>query len=612
MAMASPDSRTVSAFESGDKSSTPNAQHTRTYQACIPCRRRKVRCDLGPVDNPHDPPCVRCRREAKECFFSSTRRKKRAADSGAGPEDVELDDYEVRGGRKRLKDGSGSLDTGSDRGGSISYDTAARAPSQSPIYLAHPLTPGGSLGQRQPLRRPAVPLNAFGDSENEEQVNNHTAAILQTAELHHGHDALNVLLAAAQHHPDSHPENKPSVSFDPYRPSTVTPGSAQHPSPEQRQKQPVNQAASHNIDPNIMPPSDMETASAISAWSRFRFVRSGWFTAREGMAYIEYFYTYLSPLTPIALPDYRRPSRHVALLEDEPLLAVTILMLASRYTPLGDSTGRSYALHQRLWNYTQNMIDRLFWGRELPGVYTNSLEGEAGCDVNPLARKGLLTLGSVESLMLLTEWHSRHVHFPEDDDDAHLMVPENPVSTSDAATARDLGTKSVSSWIEPCYRSDRMCWNLLNMAMSVAMEIGVFEKDSTRHVKAMPRDQGAVYEQRRLHVKSVLLVYITQTSGRLGVAAMLPEGYAEPTTSELYVPTREIVRDVRDVVLHFWLSLARLVKMGNEELYANRHQTREIIRDGRYKALLQKINPLLTKWRQEADAYRGDSKSGVC
>src|SRR2546421_9403469 len=75
----------------------PPAQHKRTYQACIPCRRRKVRCDLGSVDNPHDPPCVRCRRESKECFFSATRRKRRPADGSdgllEGDYDDQLDDY---------------------------------------------------------------------------------------------------------------------------------------------------------------------------------------------------------------------------------------------------------------------------------------------------------------------------------------------------------------------------------------------------------------------------------------------------------------------------------------------------------------------------------------
>ena len=44
----------------------------RSYQTCIPCRRNKVRCDLGSVDDPDDPPCARCRRESEECFFADT------------------------------------------------------------------------------------------------------------------------------------------------------------------------------------------------------------------------------------------------------------------------------------------------------------------------------------------------------------------------------------------------------------------------------------------------------------------------------------------------------------------------------------------------------------
>lgn len=506
----------------------------------------------------------------------------------------------MRGGRKRLKEGTNG--PGSDFG---SFDAAVGA-SQSPAPflaqpLAQPLTPGGSLGRRQPLRRPDIPINGFGDSENEEQVNNHTAAMLQTAELHHGHDALNVLLAAAQQHPHSHSDTKQSVTFEPYATSTVSPATVQHPSPEMRQKIPRHQS-SHSIDPSIMPTED-DNAAALRAWSRFRFVRSGWFSAQEGMKYIDYFYTYLSPLTPIALPDYRHPSRHIALLENEPLLAVTMLMISSRYTMLNESVGRSYALHQRLWDYTQRMIDRLLWGRELPGM--NALPGDAGCDVNPLSRKGLLTLGTVESLMLLTEWHSRHVHFPADEDDTELMVPEDGNSTGNFTTARE---RSNRDWLEPCYRSDRMVWKLLNMAMTVALEIGVFDNDSSRHAKVMSKDQAALYAQRRMHVKSLLLVYITQTSGRLGIAAMLPEGYADPSLSELYSPkTRDLFRDIRDVVVHYWLQLAHLVKMGNLQLYANRQYTREIIRSGKYKALLQTINPLLTKWRQEVDGYRTES-----
>ncbi|CUS23426.1 LAQU0S10e00122g1_1 [Lachancea quebecensis] len=44
-------------------------KYRRGYKACLNCRTRKTRCDLGSPDNPHDPPCVRCKRERKECVF---------------------------------------------------------------------------------------------------------------------------------------------------------------------------------------------------------------------------------------------------------------------------------------------------------------------------------------------------------------------------------------------------------------------------------------------------------------------------------------------------------------------------------------------------------------
>jgi Fungal Zn(2)-Cys(6) binuclear cluster domain len=55
-----------------------NQKHTfiRSYQACVPCRKRKVKCDLGDPGNPSDPPCLRCRREHKDCYFQDLRTNK--------------------------------------------------------------------------------------------------------------------------------------------------------------------------------------------------------------------------------------------------------------------------------------------------------------------------------------------------------------------------------------------------------------------------------------------------------------------------------------------------------------------------------------------------------
>ncbi len=46
----------------------------RNYVACLNCRTRKVKCDLGSVDDPHEPPCARCKRERKECVFVESKR----------------------------------------------------------------------------------------------------------------------------------------------------------------------------------------------------------------------------------------------------------------------------------------------------------------------------------------------------------------------------------------------------------------------------------------------------------------------------------------------------------------------------------------------------------
>ena len=59
--VASPSQPSLSEIGSNDAAAVGGEKHhKRGYQACIPCRKRKVRCDLGPIDEPHDPPCARC------------------------------------------------------------------------------------------------------------------------------------------------------------------------------------------------------------------------------------------------------------------------------------------------------------------------------------------------------------------------------------------------------------------------------------------------------------------------------------------------------------------------------------------------------------------------
>ena len=491
----------------------------RSYQACRACRTRKIRCDRGPVDNPDPPPCARCRRESKECVFSSTRRRRRqnsdateednpvAGSSGGGGGAGESSDQEVHGssyshgngvpgyngsGHKRPR--SDHLDDDLNRTNHGDPSGPAGVASQLHNSSAPTTSNSAQFGQgiagvRQ--RRNSRPTPPY-DEEDEKKASNKATAMLQTSEVFSGHDALNLLFEAAGrngdivHHRSGSGGSLPMPNF-----ATVnTPGSySTLQSPQVngaagggRINTPGREAPSSHapVDPAIgsnyaSGMNDLEESrayeDAIRAWSRFRFVRAGWFTAKEGIAYVDYFYQYLSPLTPVVVQDFQNHSLHERLLLEEPMLVITMLTIASRYMKLSGpgATSRPFSIHQQLWQYLLGMVQRVVFSQEQFGggfCGAGAPQRNGNSQDNPLYRKSLRTLGTVESLLLLTEWHPRALHFPPGDDNDELMVPKDISSTHDngrdpfanEASSSKFGTTGsrVDSCMEPCWRSDRM------------------------------------------------------------------------------------------------------------------------------------------------------------
>ena len=296
------------------------------------------------------------------------------------------------------------------------------------------------------------------------------------------------------------------------------------------------------------------------------------------------------------------------------MLTVTMLLIASRHMKLEGpgSVSRPYSIHQKLWTYLSGMIDRVVWGQEQFGGGFCGAGAEPGSDVNPLSRKGLRTLGTVESLVLLTEWHPRAMHFPPDEADEELMVPDEPLATPDVTenngdVPKGIGGQRMDTWLEPCWRSDRMCWMLLGISMSLAFEIGVYDaSDWQRHATSMDGQPLSaadlqIYDRRRQSVRDLLLVYVTQTSGRLGLTSMLPSNYTKPEDSALYKRGLGQHESIQDTILHFWLRMASLMREGNQKIFANKSFTRDLIKNGDYKAALDGIRPALHEWRRDFD-----------
>lgn len=285
-----------------------------------------MRCDLGSVDNPHDPPCVRCRRESKECFFSATRRKRKNED-----EDDNEDEYLVRNSRKRLY-----LDD--------TPPLALPIPLDKKVYNSLPLTPGATAGRSQQLKRSSLDggdegrTNGRGTSYNEggedsnAQVENLEAQSLMRKEVYGPHDALDLLYKAATDRSvisdlPSNParEHLTDAAISPHGPharhgstiSAVQPSTASAPGRKTprnhnlmfsgRLPGRVESGSADPIDPRLLPTEDVLNPEkekrgieaklssvesepgyqdALDAWSRFRFVRAGWFTKEEAIRYI--------------------------------------------------------------------------------------------------------------------------------------------------------------------------------------------------------------------------------------------------------------------------------------------------------------------------------------
>ena len=142
----------------------------------------------------------------------------------------------------------------------------------------------------------------------------------------------------------------------------------------------------------------------------------------------------------------------------------------------------------------------------------------------------------------------------------------------------------------------------------------------------LPHSTVKAYFRRKNHLKDLLLIYVTQTSGRLGLTSMLPK--VERDYSPMKSPPQlyqermaEIQRQsqmmradgqrhpyepvatqnhhvIQDLVLDFWQQIAKIMEMGNHQMFPNRRQTRDIIKSGRYVELLRFFQTPLRDWRR--------------
>lgn len=298
---------------------------------------------------------------------------------------------------------------------------------------------------------------------------------------------------------------------------------------------------------------------------------------------------------------------------------------------------RSHAIHEQLWTYLRGMIERVVWGQEAFGGgfcgsgLDESQNSSSTAPWRGLRRGSLRTFGTIESLMILTEWHPRALHFPPDEAIDELLLPsyESLNQTDGEGNQRSsagFGGRRIESWLEPAWRSDRMCWMLLSTGLGLAYELGVFDDiDELLATGAItrPEYEEETYRLRAYRIKRLLLVYLSQLAGRLGWTNMVPENLRkqDPVVSRRrphsvegttpgtnpssisnafnYIPDLEL----DDQIIHCWAGISNAMHIGNEKLFRSRKHTTDIIQSGRYINLLKDFQPMLKEWWKEFERF---------
>lgn len=268
-----------------------------------------------------------------------------------------------------------------------------------------------------------------------------------------------------------------------------------------------------------------------------------------------------------------------------------LLAISSRYhiLPGYGSPSRAEFIHMRLWKYCEHLIHRITFGAE---KYSTAKTR---------------TCGSIQALLLITEWHPRALRFPPENDGWDSSLAPG----IDDSFGHPHGKEDSNSvrWreevFEPAKRSDRMSWTMIGLATTLAHELGIFDEiwETNDHSEKRPSRETA------LRIRGLLFFYTHQLTLRLGCTSIFPQS-TQPLLSTLTnAPTPEKRADHdRDLMLSQYIAITKLLRTATDMFFQSKAMTRQLIRSGKYLALLGHFQPLLDQWLKEFDALELPSK----
>ncbi|SCU88841.1 LAMI_0D11496g1_1 [Lachancea mirantina] len=347
----------------GTELGTLGKKWSRAYRACLNCKARKIKCDLGPPDNPHDPPCLRCKRERKECVFPSPNAQRISKRKLQEVEDS-LNNSDTLNKYAKYYEAEGS---------SISQRDYRGDRSDCPSVL------GTMQGALEFLAKAAASVAKQGSKSKSDLAADCNYIKLKCTKF-------NKMLTEEIDEKTPYFDGESSEDWTLSKSTNCDGVSSSSTSfiDDLRSMKSKRQAIHSDID--YIGPEKL-------------------LSRNEACAFIDVFFTVMHPFypyVPLQLHNF-------AALQEYPILLVAILTISSRYHSFGElglednnnhNRPRNIDVHEKLWTHCQRLMSRTVW-----------------------AEASTRSIGTVLALLLFTEWNPRAVHWRHSDyansDDIH-------------------------------------------------------------------------------------------------------------------------------------------------------------------------------------------------
>ncbi|KAL5480780.1 hypothetical protein ACEPAI_9720 [Sanghuangporus weigelae] len=507
----------------------PSAEQSRrrAYKACLHCRSRKAKCDLGDIDAPGQPPCARCKRERRECVFAPSYRGGKIIRRNTDPP-ADLDKGKVPDARSctRKNEHKSVTFSASDIDiAEIEEDMNTRSESEGP--------------PRKTMRLDA----ASSASENAGDRDRVDPQSLAAASLRNPTDALNLLALAADVDRKTKAKRRASVSeantMD--SPKHAHDGTINADLARGSKFKKEDSTSSSCEGHTHLHTHRMSTPPSLNTYA---LVRDRVLSPATLKHLVEFYFSHAHAVFPM-VPHHHIPRCSTELArfaaEEAPLLTAMVV-IASRQEKMFD-------VHARSWEYMQTLINELILGK-------------------------YASVGAVEALLLLSENLPRRTEAATEDDehrmawmlvgmavrigymlglDQKTLRPISPGVEDSGDRDNDAGTRSENERLD----RDRLAWTYCY----------IFDRSiSIRSGKAFwSRGPGLCFQ--RTHCGAV------------------------PSASETFPSLRAIpgTQDDFSAMLQAYTELTQTMASAHDVLYPSKDRTIALVRVGDYHKYLDEL-----------------------